>query len=48
VRTARLNGGVAQVSLSYNARRGTLPGMRFAAPEGETKLVRCVQGALHD
>jgi dTDP-4-dehydrorhamnose 3,5-epimerase len=43
-----LNGAVAQVSLSYNARRGTLRGMHFAAPEGETKLVRCVQGALHD
>ncbi len=43
-----LSGAVAQVSLSYTARRGTLRGMHFAAPEGETKLVRCVSGALHD
>jgi len=43
-----LCGAVAQVSVSYNDRRGTLRGMHYAAPEGETKLVRCVRGALHD
>ena len=43
-----LNGAVAQVSVSGNERRGTLRGMHFAAPQAETKLVRCVRGALHD
>jgi dTDP-4-dehydrorhamnose 3,5-epimerase len=43
-----LSGAVAQVSLSHNDRRGTLRGMHFAAPQGETKLVRCVRGAMHD
>lgn len=43
-----LEAAVAQVSISYNHLRGTLRGMHFAAPEGETKLVRCVRGAMHD
>jgi dTDP-4-dehydrorhamnose 3,5-epimerase len=40
---------VAQCSLSYNRRRGTLRGMHFQAPpHGEVKIVRCVRGAIHD
>jgi len=40
---------VAQCSLSHNRRRGTLRGMHWqAAPYEETKVVRCVRGALHD
>jgi dTDP-4-dehydrorhamnose 3,5-epimerase len=40
---------VAQCSISYNHRRGTLRGMHFqVAPGAETKLVRCVRGAIHD
>jgi dTDP-4-dehydrorhamnose 3,5-epimerase len=40
---------VAQCSISYNRHAGTLRGMHFqAAPHAETKLVRCVQGRLHD
>jgi dTDP-4-dehydrorhamnose 3,5-epimerase len=39
----------AQSSISFNARRGTVRGMHFtAAPYGETKLVRCTAGAIHD
>jgi dTDP-4-dehydrorhamnose 3,5-epimerase len=39
----------AQSSISFNARRGTVRGMHFAvAPHGETKLVRCTAGAIHD
>jgi dTDP-4-dehydrorhamnose 3,5-epimerase len=39
----------AQSSISFNARRGTVRGMHFtAAPDGETKLVRCTAGAIHD
>jgi dTDP-4-dehydrorhamnose 3,5-epimerase len=39
----------AQSSVSFNARRGTVRGMHFAvAPLGETKLVRCTAGAIHD
>jgi dTDP-4-dehydrorhamnose 3,5-epimerase len=40
---------VAQCSLAYNHKVGTLRGMHYLAPPaGETKLVRCTQGALYD
>ncbi len=40
---------VAQSSLSFNPRRGTLRGMHYQAPpHEEAKLVRCVRGAIHD
>jgi dTDP-4-dehydrorhamnose 3,5-epimerase len=40
---------VAQCSLSFNRRRGTLRGMHYQAPPAEeAKLVRCVRGAIHD
>jgi dTDP-4-dehydrorhamnose 3,5-epimerase len=38
-----------QCSLSHNHRRGTLRGLHYQmAPHEETKLVRCVRGAVHD
>jgi dTDP-4-dehydrorhamnose 3,5-epimerase len=38
-----------QVSYSENTARHTLRGMHWqAAPSAETKLVRCVRGAVHD
>lgn len=38
-----------QTNHSYNSKRGTLRGMHFQrAPHAEVKLVRCVQGAIHD
>ena len=44
-----LSGSMAQCSISYNNRRGTLRGMHFlAAPCAETKLVRCTAGAMYD
>lgn len=44
-----LDGGVAQCNLSFNARRGTLRGMHYQlAPRAETKLVRCIAGAIYD
>ena len=44
-----LNAEVAQCSISFNARRGTLRGMHYqVAPHAETKLVHCVQGSLYD
>ena len=44
-----LNARLAQCSISYNARRGTLRGMHFqAAPHEEAKLVRCTSGAIFD
>jgi dTDP-4-dehydrorhamnose 3,5-epimerase len=40
---------IAQCSISYNARRGTLRGMHWqAAPHEEVKLVRCTRGAIYD
>lgn len=40
---------VAQVKLSYNRRRGTLRGMHYqVAPALETKIVRCLRGAVWD
>ena len=39
----------AQSSISYNRRRGTLRGIHYQAPpHGETKLVRCIRGAVFD
>ena len=38
-----------QASISYNKRRGTVRGMHFqASPREETKLVRCLAGAVYD
>ncbi|NTW00050.1 MAG: dTDP-4-dehydrorhamnose 3,5-epimerase [Oscillochloris sp.] len=40
---------IAQINLSYNRHKGTLRGMHFQhAPYGETKLVRCIRGAILD
>ncbi len=40
---------VAQCSVSYNHKRGTLRGMHYQAPPcAEVKLVRCTRGALFD
>jgi len=40
---------VVQCNVSFNRRRGTLRGMHFqAAPHGETKIVRCIRGAIFD
>lgn len=40
---------IVQMSVSFNARAGTLRGLHFqAAPHGESKLVRCTRGAIFD
>jgi dTDP-4-dehydrorhamnose 3,5-epimerase len=40
---------VVQCNASLNARRGTLRGMHYQAePHSESKLVRCVRGAIFD
>ena len=44
-----LNPELAQCSISYNAKCGTLRGMHYqAAPHQEAKLVRCTSGAIFD
>ncbi len=44
-----LEPAVAQCNVSFNARAGTLRGMHYQAePHGESKLVRCVRGAIFD
>jgi dTDP-4-dehydrorhamnose 3,5-epimerase len=44
-----LNAGLAQCSLSFNTRKGTLRGMHYqATPFPETKVVRCTRGSLYD
>lgn len=44
-----LNPAVVQCNASFNARAGTLRGMHYQAePHGESKLVRCVRGAIFD
>jgi dTDP-4-dehydrorhamnose 3,5-epimerase len=46
---AGLNSSLAQCSISYNPRQGTLRGMHYqAAPYAEAKLVRCTRGAIFD
>jgi dTDP-4-dehydrorhamnose 3,5-epimerase len=38
-----------QANNSFSAREGTLRGMHYQlAPKAETKLIRCIQGALYD
>jgi dTDP-4-dehydrorhamnose 3,5-epimerase len=40
---------VVQANLSYNKAKGTLRGMHYQrAPYAETKLIRCIRGALYD
>jgi dTDP-4-dehydrorhamnose 3,5-epimerase len=40
---------VAQCNASFNARAGTLRGMHYQAdPRSESKLIRCVRGAIFD
>jgi len=40
---------LAQCSISFNAKKGTLRGMHYqAAPYAETKLVRCTAGSIYD
>ncbi len=44
-----LNTKLAQCSVSFNTRKGTLRGMHYQlAPHAETKLVRCTRGAIYD
>lgn len=44
-----LAGKLAQCSLSFNKRKGTLRGLHYqVAPYEETKLIRCTQGAIYD
>ena len=44
-----LNPRLAQCSVSFNARKGTLRGLHYQThPSEEAKLVRCTRGALYD
>ena len=47
--SAGLNPALAQASVAFNDRRGTLRGLHFQAePHAEAKLVRCTRGAVFD
>jgi len=40
---------VAQCNMSFNYKKGTLRGMHYQlSPAAETKLVRCIRGAIYD
>lgn len=44
-----LNPTIAQCNLSFNHKQGTLRGMHYQLPPaGETKFIRCTQGAIYD
>lgn len=44
-----LSGRIVQCNLSFNDRSGTLRGLHYqVAPSEETKLVRCISGAVYD
>lgn len=46
---ANLDSVTAQVSLSFNDRKGTLRGLHFQRqPHSEAKLVRCIRGSVYD
>jgi dTDP-4-dehydrorhamnose 3,5-epimerase len=47
--SAGLDGDIAQCSISFNEKKGTLRGLHYqAAPHAESKLVRCTLGAIYD
>jgi dTDP-4-dehydrorhamnose 3,5-epimerase len=47
--TRGLDSELAQCSISYNRRAGTLRGMHLQAePHAESKIVSCVRGAIYD
>jgi dTDP-4-dehydrorhamnose 3,5-epimerase len=49
LREAGLMTEIAQINNSLSAERGTLRGMHYQlAPAAETKIVRCIRGALFD
>jgi dTDP-4-dehydrorhamnose 3,5-epimerase len=44
-----LKATVAQCNMSFNHKEGTLRGMHYQlAPATETKLIRCIRGAIYD
>jgi len=44
-----LNPELAQCSISFNKRKGTLRGLHYqVSPHAEAKLVRCTRGAIYD
>ena len=44
-----LNPRTVQCSASFNRKKGTLRGMHYqVAPHAETKVVRCIAGAIYD
>ncbi|MBN4000536.1 dTDP-4-dehydrorhamnose 3,5-epimerase [Nostoc sp. LPT] len=44
-----LKSTIAQCNLSFNYKKGTLRGMHYQMPPSqETKLVRCIRGAIYD
>ncbi len=46
---AGLHPQFVQASVSHNERTGTLRGMHYQRdPHGETKLIHCIRGAIHD
>jgi dTDP-4-dehydrorhamnose 3,5-epimerase len=45
----KLDVEISQESISYNCKRGTVRGLHFqSAPHEETKIVRCIRGAIWD
>jgi dTDP-4-dehydrorhamnose 3,5-epimerase len=49
LREHAMNPEVVQCNASFNAQAGTLRGMHYQAdPHGESKIVRCVRGAIFD
>ena len=44
-----LSAQLAQASLSFNRRRGTLRGLHYrVAPHAEARIVRCISGSMYD
>src|SRR6187455_1757616 len=48
-KAAGLDGAIVQINNSLSVEKGTLRGMHYQlAPKAETKIVRCIRGALLD
>lgn len=49
LKKAGLDFNLAQASLSFNKKKGTIRGMHFQKePKAEDKIVQCVRGAIYD
>jgi dTDP-4-dehydrorhamnose 3,5-epimerase len=49
LKAARIQMNIVQGNISYNKKKGTLRGLHYSIPPADqTKIVRCIHGAIYD